>query len=241
MVIGDCSRGIRRDLLLGRKTMEKIDNVLKKKISLANKGPYVQSYGFSSSHVWMWELDHKESWMLKNWCFPFVVLKKTLESPMDSKEIKSINPKGNQPWILIERNDAKVEAPILWPPDVKIQLIGKRLWCWERLRAGGEEGGRRWYVWVASPIQWTWTWQTLGDGEGQGGLAYCCPWVHKELDMSLCPWDFPGKNTEVDCRFLVPRIFLTQGWKLCLLHWQVDLYWWASRAAPYKHHHVPKR
>ena len=79
----------------------------------ANKGPYSQSYGFSSSHVWMWELDHKESWAPKNWCFQIVVLEKTLESPLDSKEIKPVHPKGNQPWIYFGMTDAKVEAPIL--------------------------------------------------------------------------------------------------------------------------------
>ena len=82
-------------------------------------------YGFSSGHVWMWKLDYKESWVLKNWYFRTVVLKKTLESPLDCKEIKLVNPKGNQPWIFIGRTDA--EAPILWPPDSKSRLIGKGL------------------------------------------------------------------------------------------------------------------
>ena len=89
---------------------------------LANKGPYSQSYGFSS-HVWMWKLDHKEGWALKNWCFQAVVLEKSLESPLDSKEIQPVHPKGNQSWIFIGRTDA--EAAVLWPPDVKSQLIGK--------------------------------------------------------------------------------------------------------------------
>ena len=83
------------------------------------------SYGFSSSHIWMWELDHKEGWAPKNWCFPTVVLEKTLESPMDCKEIKPVNSKGNQPWIFIGRTDAEAEAPILWSPDAKSRLIGK--------------------------------------------------------------------------------------------------------------------
>ena len=86
---------------------------------------YSQSYGFPCSHVQMWELDHKEGWMLKNWCFWTVVLEKTLESPLDSKEIKIVNTKGNQPWIFIGRSDAEAEAPILWPPDGKNWLIGK--------------------------------------------------------------------------------------------------------------------
>ena len=89
----------------------------------ADKGPSSQSYGFSSSHVWMWELDHKESWALKKWCFWTVVLEKTLESPLDWKESQPVNPKGNQSLIFIGRTDA--EAPILWPPDVRNWLIGK--------------------------------------------------------------------------------------------------------------------
>ena len=108
---------------------------IKQKHHFADKGPSSQSYGISSSHVWMWELDHKESWTLKNWCFWTVVLEKTLESPMmlektpesplDSKEIKPANPRGNQPWIFIGRTDAEAEAPIPWPLDSKSQLIGK--------------------------------------------------------------------------------------------------------------------
>ena len=91
----------------------------------ADKGPYSQSYGFSSSHVWMWELDHKEGWAPKNWCFWTVVLEKRLESPLDCKEIKPVHPKGNQSWIFTGRTDAEAEAPILWPPDAKNWLIGK--------------------------------------------------------------------------------------------------------------------
>ena len=92
---------------------------------LFNKGPYSQSYGFSSSHVWVWELDHKEGWVPNNWSFQTVVLEKTLESPLDSKEVKPVNPKGNQPWIFIGRADAEAEALILWIPDVKSWLTGK--------------------------------------------------------------------------------------------------------------------
>ena len=113
-----------------------------------------QSCGFSSSHVWMWELDHKESWAPKNWCFWTVVLEKTLENPLDNKEIKPVNPKGNQSWIFIGRTDAEAETPILWPPDAKNWLTGKD-WCWERLKAGGEGDDRGWDGWVASPTQWT--------------------------------------------------------------------------------------
>ena len=104
-------------LLLGRKAVTNLDNILKSR-DFADKGPSSQSYGFSSSRVQMWELDHK-GWALKDWCFSTVVLDKTLGSPMGSKNIKSVNPKGNQPWIFIGRTDADIEAPTLWPPDAK--------------------------------------------------------------------------------------------------------------------------
>ena len=100
-------------------------HIKKQRHYLANKGPSSQSYGFSSGHVRMWELDYKEIWVLKNWCFWTVVLKKTLESPLDYKDIQPVHPKGNQSWIFIGRTDAKAETPILWPPDGKSWLIGK--------------------------------------------------------------------------------------------------------------------
>ena len=123
----DCSHEIKRHLLLGRKVMTNLDSILKSRdISLSTKVHlYSQSYGLSSSHVWMWELDHKEGWALKNWCFWTVVLVKTLESPLDCMEIKSVSPKGNHSWIFIGRTDAEAETPILWPLDSKSQLIGK--------------------------------------------------------------------------------------------------------------------
>ena len=124
---GDCSHEIKRHLLLRRKAMANLESILKNRevTLLANKGLSSESYSFSSSHVWMWELDHKETWALKNWCFWTVVLEKTLESPKDIKEIKPVNPKENQPWIFTERIDTIAEAPILWPPDSKNWLIGK--------------------------------------------------------------------------------------------------------------------
>ena len=102
-------------------------HIKKQRHYFANKCPSSQSCGFSSSHVWMWELDHKVVWAQKNWCFQIVALEKTLESPLDCKEIKPINAKGYQPWIFIGRTDAVAEAPILWPPDVKSHLTGKDL------------------------------------------------------------------------------------------------------------------
>ena len=122
---GDCSHEIKRHLLLRGKAMTNLDRVLKSRdITLPTKICLSQSYGFSSSHVWIWELDHKEYWAPKNWCFITVMLK-ILESPLDCKEIKPVNPKENQPWILIERTDP--EASILWPPDAKSWLIGRDL------------------------------------------------------------------------------------------------------------------
>ena len=100
-------------------------HIKKQRHYFTNKGPSSQGYGFSSSHVWMWELDYKESWALKNWYFWTVVLEKTLESPLDCKEIQPIHPKGNQSWIFIGRTDSESETPILWPPDAKNWLIRK--------------------------------------------------------------------------------------------------------------------
>ena len=116
-----------------------------------------QVYGFSSGYVWMWEWDYKESWGPKNWCFWIVVLEKTLESPLDCKEIQPVYPKGNQSWIFIGGTDAEAETPILWPPDAKNWTHWKRPWCWERLKAG-EGDDRGWGGWMALLTQWTWIW-----------------------------------------------------------------------------------
>ena len=122
---GDCSHDIKRRLLLGRKPMTNLDSIVKSRHYFANKGLSSQSYGISSSHVWMWELNHKEGWAPTNWCFWTVVLEKTLENTLDRKEIKSIDPKGNHSWIFIGRTDAEAETPVLWPPDAKNWLIWK--------------------------------------------------------------------------------------------------------------------
>ena len=143
-----------------------------------------QGYGFSSGHVWMWELDYEERWVLKNWCFWTVVLEKTLESPLDCKEIQAVHPKGDQSWVFIGRTDAEAETPVLWPPHVKSWLIGKdpdagRDW-------GQEENG------VTEDEMTGWHHQlnghefgwTPGVCDGQGGLACCDSWGRKELDMT---------------------------------------------------------
>ena len=116
---GDCSHEIKRRLLLGRKVMTNLDSIIKSRDYFVNKGPSSQGYGFSSIHVWMWELDYKESWAPKNWCFWTVMLEKTLESPLDCKEIQPVHPKGDQSWLFIGGTDVEAETPILWPPDGK--------------------------------------------------------------------------------------------------------------------------
>ena len=112
-------------------------HITKQRHYLANKGPSSQGYGLSSGHIWMWELDYKESWALTNWCFWTVVLEKTLESPLDCKEIQTVHPKGDQSWVFIGRTDAEAETPILWPLDAKSWLI------WKDPDAGRDWGRRR--------------------------------------------------------------------------------------------------
>ena len=122
---GDCSHEIKRHLLLGRKVMTNLDSILKSKdIALPTKVCLVKAMVFSSGHVWMWELDCEEGWALKNWCFWTVVLEKTLESPLDCKEIQPVHPEGDKPWVF-GRTEAEAETPILWPPYAKSWLIGK--------------------------------------------------------------------------------------------------------------------
>ena len=140
--------------------------IKKQRYYFTNKCPSSQSYDFSSSHVWMWELDYKESWVPKNWCFWAVVVEKTLESPLDCKEIQPVNPKGNQSWILIGRTNAEAETPILWPRDAKNLLIGKdpdagKDGRWEEKGTTKDEmvGSHHWHderVWVGSR-SWWWT------------------------------------------------------------------------------------
>ena len=159
-------------------------HIKKQRPHFADKSSYSQSYGFSSSDVWMWELDCKEGWGLKNWCFSTVVLWKPLESPFDCKEIKQIHPKGNQLWIFIGRTDGEAEAVILRPPDGNSWLTGKDFdagkdWGQEKkVVTDGEMVG--WHHWLnGHEFE-----QTLGDSEGQGSLMCCSPWGCKELYMT---------------------------------------------------------
>ena len=182
-VDGDCSHEIQRCFLLRRKAMTNLESILKRRdITLPTKVSLSQSYGFCSGHVWMWELDYKESWALKNWCFWTVVLEKTLESPLDCKEIKPISPKGNHLWIL-EGLILKLKLNTLatWCEEL---THWKRPWCWERLKVGGEGMTEDeivgWHHWL-SGHEFV---QTPGDSEGQGSLACCSPWGHKKSDMT---------------------------------------------------------
>ena len=145
---GDCSHEIKKRLLLGRKVMMNLDSILKSRdITLPTK--VCQGYVFSSGHVWMWELDYKESWVPKNWCFWTVVLEKTLESPLDHKEFQPVHPKGDQSWVFIGRTDAEAKTPILWLPDVKNWLLGKD--SMEGMRNSGKD----------------WRWEEKGTTEGE--------------------------------------------------------------------------
>ena len=117
----------------------------------------VKDYGFSKGHVWMWDLDCEEGWALKNWCFLTVALEKTLESPLNCKEIQPVHSKGDQSWVFIGRTDAKAETPTLATSWEELTHL-KRPWCWERLKAGEEGDDRGWDGWMASLTQWTWFW-----------------------------------------------------------------------------------
>ena len=158
-------------------------HIKKQRHYFTNKGPSSQSYGFSSIHVWMWQLDYKESLTPKNWCFWTVMLEKTVESPLDWK-IKPVNPKGNQPWIFIGRTDSEAEIPIVWPPVVKNWLIGKNSDAGKDWRQ--EEKG------TTEDKTVGWHHQLCGHefeqapwvGDGQGSLACCSPCGHKESDMT---------------------------------------------------------
>ena len=145
-------------------------HIKKQRLYFAHKGLCSQSYGLSSSHVWIWKLDHKEGWVLKNWCFWTVVLEKTLESPLDFKRIKSVSPKGNQPWIFVGTTDG--EAPVVWPPDGKSWLIRKNPDAgkdWRQKKGMTEDEIVGWHHQL-NGYEFD---QALADGEGQGSLACC--------------------------------------------------------------------
>ena len=149
-----------------------------------NKGLSGQSYGFSSGHVWMWELDHKEDWEPMNWCLWTVVLEKTHESPLDSKEIKPINPIGNQSWNSLKGLMLKLKLQYFGHLMQRADSFGKDPDAgkdWRQLEKGNNRG---WDGWMALLTQWTGVWANSGDSEGQGSLVCCSPWDHKESDMT---------------------------------------------------------
>ena len=165
--------------------MTNLDSILKSRdITGPTKDHLVKAVIFSSSHVWMWDLDCKESWALNNWCFWTVVLEKTLESLLDCKEIQRVHPKGNQLWIFIGRPDAEAETPILWPPDEKNWLTEKdpdagKDWRQEE-KGMTEDEMIEWHQWLYGHESE----QTSEVSDGQGSLTCCRPWDHKELEMT---------------------------------------------------------
>ena len=172
------------------------EHIEKQRHYFVNKGLSSQGYGFSSGHVWMWELDYKESWAQKNWCFWTVVLEKTLESPLDCKAIQPVHPKGNQSWVFIG-TDVEAEAPILWPHDAKSWLI------WKDPDAGKDWGQEEkgmiedemagWHHWLnGHGFEWT-----PGVGDGQGGLACCGSWFVSKSWTGLSDWT--ELNEENNC------------------------------------------
>ena len=172
-------------LTLWKKSYDQTKQHIKKQRHyFAGKGLSSQGYGFSSNQVWMWELDYKESWVLNNWGFWTVALEKTLESPLDWKEIKPVNPKGNQSWIFIGTTNAEAEIPILCPPDAKSWLTGKdpnagKDWRWEEKETPENE-----MVGWRHRLNGPEFEQAPRVGDGQGSLACCSPWCYKELDTT---------------------------------------------------------
>ena len=165
----------------------------------------------------MWELDCKESWVLKNWCFWTVVLKKPLESPLDCKEIQPVHPKGTQSWIIIGRTDVEAGTPILWPPDAKSWLIGKDPDAGKRLRAGGEGDDRGWDGWMASPTQWTWVWVDSG--------SWWWTWrpgVLRFMESQRVGHDWGTELNWISDSILLP--FQVLLWKLPCLHFPFEFW-----------------
>ena len=159
-------------------------HIKKQRHYFANKGPSSQGYGFSCSHVWMWELDYKESWAPKNWCFWIMVLEKTLESPLDCKEIQPVHPKGHQSWVFIGRTDFEAETPILWSPDEKSWPICKdpddgKDWGQEEKGMTEDEMAGWHHLLNGHEFEWT-----PGVGDRQGGMTCCSSWGRKESDTT---------------------------------------------------------
>ena len=172
---GDCRHEIKRRLLLGRKVMSNLDSILKSRdITLPTKVHLVKAMVFQWSCIE--ELDCEENWALKNWCFWTVMLEKTLESPLDCKEIRPVRAKGDQSWVFIGRTDAEAETSNTLATSSEELAHWRRPWCWERLKAGGEGDDRRSDGCMASPTWWKWVWASSGSWWRTGSLACYSPW-----------------------------------------------------------------
>ena len=179
-------------------------HIQKQRHYFANKGPSSQGYGFSIGHVWMWELDYKENWVPKNWCFWTVLLEKTLESPLHCKESQPVHPKGNQSWMFIGRTNAEAETPVLWPLDVKNWLIRKDTDAgkhWRQEEKGTIEDEMAGWHHRLNGHEFEWT---PGVGDGQGGLVCCSPWGRKESDMT----EWLNWTEGLEYSFFIPSTWL---------------------------------
>ena len=160
----------------------------------------------------MWELNCEESWAPKNWCFWTVVLEKTLESPLDCKEVQPVHSKGDQSWVFTGRTDAEAETPVLWPPHVKSWLIGKDPDA--ESNWGQEEKGRGWDGWMAPSTWCTRVWVNSGVGDGQGGLVCCDSWGHKDSETTeWLNW------TELCCFYILPSLFVCKSSCTLIVRW----------------------
>ena len=175
------------------------DNYLRVRHYFVNKGPSSLGYGFSSSHVWIWVLDYKESWVTENWCFWTVVLEKTLESPLDSKQIQPVHPKGDQSWVFTGRTVVEAETPILWPPVVKSWFIWKEL-ILEKIEGRRRRGRQDEMVGWHHHLNGHELEQALGVSDGQGSLVCCRSWGRKELDTT------EGLNWTKDTKIGAPMV-----------------------------------